>query len=70
LKWEQTFDSTQSKIGLDNRLSIHRMFIQKSGIKADNEKINQELLKHNYINFDKLIVKFDDANDEFVPKIN
>ncbi len=70
LKWEQTFDSSQSKITFDNRLSIHRLFIQKTGNKVDNDKINQELIKHNFINFDKLIVKFDEATDEFAPKIN
>ncbi len=70
MKWEQTFDSSQTKTTFDNRLSIHRLFIQKTGNKVDNEKINQELVKHNYIDFSQLIVKFDEANDEFASKIN
>jgi hypothetical protein len=67
LKWEKTFNSRPSGTDKDRRSlirSIHYLF-NNSNWKADENKLNEELYKHNYIDFKRIVVNFVEQHELF-----
>lgn len=65
LKWEKTIEVKTSSYSIKTPLikSIHRLFSDAKW-KPDEKKINGELIKHSYLDFNRMIQSFSNENDE------